>query len=459
MRPAGAELSARSRAALLAGRAVGQLSRVIGAGDGTVIGGKVSLALQPGLLRDLALGREFALVSGTNGKTTTTKLLSAALGAAGPVVSNRGGSNMPAGLVSALNGCPPGVRAALEVDEGWLPSVAGSVSPAVIVLLNLSRDQLDRTSEVRMVGRRWRSCLEGMEVHVVANCDDPIVAWAAGASESVTWVAAGQPWRADAAGCPRCEGRISFAAAGWVCPRCGLARPEPAMWLEEAAPDGVATAGWHGTLASADGRRISFRLHLPGRFNQANAAMAAAAAESLGVPEEAALKAMSATAEVGGRYQVVRAGRSQARLLLAKNPAGWVGIFDLLEPSLAPVVVAINARVADGRDPSWLWDVEFERLAGRFVVATGERRADLAVRLSYAGVEHATVENQVEALAVGAEHAPAGSLFDYVGNYTSFQSLRRAVEGAAAAAGGSPAPPAGAGGGGKGGLPGEESAG
>jgi len=244
---------------------------------------------------------------------------------------------------------------------------------------------------------------------VVANVDDPIVAWAASEARSVCWVAAGQPWRADASGCPRCEGRITYEGEQWTC-ACGLGRPRPGVWLED------------GKLALADGRRLAMSLQLPGRFNLGNAAMAAAAAAVMGVPEQQALDAMASTTEVFGRYEVVELDGVRTRLLLAKNPAGWVGIFDLLAPGPAPVVVAINARVADGRDPSWLWDVPFEQLRGRRVVATGERASDLAVRLRYAEVDHVRVRDMRE--AVRRAQAPE---VDFVGNYTAFQDLRAAL--------------------------------
>ncbi len=417
-------MTVRTRVAARTGAAVGMLSRRLGAGGGTVIGGRVSLAIDRGALGRLALGRRLALVSGTNGKTTTTRLLTAAVASAGPVVTNIGGANLPSGLVAALSRDRSRSPAVLEVDEGYLGPVAGAVQPVVVTLLNLSRDQLDRISEVRMLGARWRAALAGLPgTHVVANADDPIVAWAAGAGGGiggpVTWVAAGQPWRADSSGCPRCEGRIHFhCSAGtteWAC-GCGLSRPPPDLWL-----DG-------DVLVGADGRRLPICLALPGRCNLANAAMATAAAAVMGISEKQALSAMASTAEIAGRYQVVRAGRGWTRLLLAKNPAGWVETFDLVAPAPAPVVVAINARVADGRDPSWLWDVPFERLAGRLVVASGERALDLAVRLAYAEVDHQVVPEVTAAVEAGLAGGPGASApLDFIGNYTAFQDLRKAL--------------------------------
>jgi UDP-N-acetylmuramyl tripeptide synthase len=398
------------------------------------------LAVDPSLLDRLAAGRPVALVSGTNGKTTTTRLLAVAVeaGTAGAVVTNATGANMPAGHVAALSAGPPSVPVVLEVDESYLAGLVRSLGPAVVVLLNLSRDQLDRTNEVRMLAGRWREGLAAASGHtaettVVANADDPLVVWAAAAAPRVVWVAAGLGWRLDAVGCPACEGRIEFADAGptdvpasgpsggWSC-RCGFARPAVDVWLEEGG-DGSTVAAW------ADGRRLPVVLGIPGRFNRANAALAAAGAEGLGVPAEQALVAMASIGEVAGRFTIRPIAGVSTRLLLAKNPAGWQELLGLVRPGTGPVVVGINARIADGRDPSWLWDVPFEELAGRPVVATGERCLDLSVRLRYAEVEHTTVADSVAAVrsaGSGADpDAATGSsaMVEFIGNYTAFADL------------------------------------
>jgi UDP-N-acetylmuramyl tripeptide synthase len=420
--PGGPGLPSRTRLAVGAGRLVGAASRGLRRGDGVVVAGRVALAFDRRALGVLAAGRSVALVSGTNGKTTTTRLLALALGTQGPVATNAGGANLPAGLVTALGGAPAGAPAALEVDEAYLGAVAAAVRPRAIALLNLTRDQLDRVSEVRRLGQRWRSALGGCPALVVANADDPIVAWAAMGAARVVWVAAGQPWRKDATGCPRCEGRIRFGADGaWACEACGLERPAIGARLGEG--DSA------DELVFADGRRYPLRLGLPGRFNRTNAVVAAVTAEALGVPVDEALEAMSEARAVAGRYGVYAvpgAGRPgvRARLLLAKNPAGFAEIFEVLSPPPAPVVVGINARVADGRDPSWLWDVGFERLAGRVVVATGERCLDLAVRLRYAEVVHRVVREPLEALrAAAALRGEGDAAVDVVANYTCFHEL------------------------------------
>ena len=298
----------------------------------------------------------------------------------------------------------------LEVDEGLLPKAVAGLHPSVVLLLNLSRDQLDRIGEVRIHAQRWRAALEGApSTAVVANSDDPLVVWAAGLARQVTWVGTGQRWRLDAYSCPNCGERIEWGDGGaWACSNCTLVRPQPHLSL-----DG-------GDVVLADGRRLQLELQLPGWPNRANAAMAAASAEVLGVDAAAGLAAIGTVNHVAGRYQVVSVGGARVRLLLAKNPAGWAEALDLLRPAPTPVVVGINARIQDGRDPSWLWDVPFERLRGRLVIATGDRGRDLAVRLRYADVEHRFVEGYTEAI-----RAAGAADLDLAANYSSFQDARR----------------------------------
>ncbi|MDQ6946212.1 MAG: MurT ligase domain-containing protein [Actinomycetota bacterium] len=406
-------LPVRTRLAVLAGRTISEVSRRAGTGEGSAVGGKVTLALDPHALELLAAGHEVALVSGTNGKTTTTRLLAAALATKAGVTTNSAGANLLSGLVSTLSRSEPSALAAFEVDEGLLPTVVEATRPAVVALLNLSRDQLDRIGEVRLHAEAWgRALAAAPDTTVVANIDDPLVAWAARTAQTVIWVGTGQRWRSDAAACPACGGRIVWTEgqdAAWSCTSCDFARPRPDLSLEGE------------DLVLTDGRRVPIRLQLPGWCNLANAAMAAAAATVVGVDAAVAVRGMAGVGTVAGRYAVVDVDGVNVRLLLAKNPAGWAETLKLIRPPPVPVVVGINSRVADGRDPSWLWDVPFEALRGRLVIATGERGRDLAVRLGYAEVEHRFVPDYREAVSAAA--APA---VDLAANYTSFQDARTA---------------------------------
>jgi lipid II isoglutaminyl synthase (glutamine-hydrolysing) len=398
------------------GRAASWLSRAAGRGAGGIIGGRVALAVDPGVLRQLATGRRVALVTGTNGKTTTTYMITAALRARyGTVASNDTGANMPDGHTAALAGNPAARHAVLEVDELHLHQVADQVRPEVITLLNLSRDQLDRAEEIRKVAMRLAAAVTAHpQATVVANADDPNIVLAGAAATRVVWVAGGVAWRADATVCPRCARLLAVQGAHWWC-ECGLARPLPAWQV-----DGEA-------ITTPDEARLPLRLQLPGAANRGNAAIAVATAAALGCPPATAVPAVEALADVRGRYRTVTLGGRAARLLLAKNPAGWQEMLSVIADHTRPLVLVVNAREADGFDTSWLWDVRFELLQGRHVIASGERATDLAVRLRYAGVDHHVQPNPVAAVAslapaiAGLSHG--GEAPEIIANYTAFKAL------------------------------------
>ena len=383
------------------------LSRVSGLGAGGVIGGRLLLALAPNAVSELSRGRSLTLVSGTNGKTTTTAFLTAALRTLEPTVTNVDGANTRAGLAGALAG--HGARqVVLETDEGWLPWMLGEAPQAEPVLLNLSRDQLHRHHEVAHVARAWHGALSGT-AHVVANADDPGVVMAALAARRQTWVAAGARWSQDTLVCPRCGGECRREGEDWGC-GCGLRRPRPDWWLEA------------GELVS-ERDRLSLHLSLPGEVNHANAAMAVAAAARHGVAPADAVAAMHEISSVVGRYDVFLSSSHRARLILAKNPASWAEALRTVASTPAPLVLAFNCEGVDGRDPSWLYDVPFADLAGRAVVVTGRRSTDMLVRLEMDGLDDVAVAPDV---AAAVAMLPPGEV-TVVANYTAFQDARRVL--------------------------------
>lgn len=400
----------RSRLAVAAGNATAWASRVTGRGAGTHVSGRVMLAIAPDLLAKLGADKRVALVSATNGKTTTTRFLRAALEAAGTVVaSNHTGANMAAGLAAALGAAPDGARVAiLEVDERWLRRVVDPLDAELLVLGNLSRDQLDRFGEVRSVAEQWRRVCESRPgLHVVANASDPHVAWAAQPART-TWVDLGPGWRADAATCPACGELLQWDTRDRFSCTCGFATPDA-----DARVDGDA-------LVIGDDK-VPLHLSVPGHWNVLNAALAVVAAGHFGIAPATAADAASRVTTVAGRYAVHRlADGRDARVLLAKNPAGWSEVLAYLEGRDTGVVIAVNAHLADGRDPSWLWDVPFELLRGMPVAASGERALDVAVRLDYGGVE-CIVERDPMRAAVRV----AGRDVHVVASYTQFMALNR----------------------------------
>jgi UDP-N-acetylmuramyl tripeptide synthase len=403
------KLPLRARLATTIGGAAGRMSRLAGRGDGSVIGGVIGLRVEPDLLALLAAGRRVVLVTGTNGKTTTTRLITAGLGALGQeVASNAFGANMEAGLAAALGQAPDAPLAVLEVDEKYLPAVLGTTRAWVVALLNLSRDQMDRAAEIWLVARRWREALaSATDCRVVANADDPLIAWAAGAAPNVIWVAAGQRWHEDSWCCPQCGSHLSREELGWRCGECGFTRP-PTSWVLDGS-----------SVIDPAGRAHDLSLSLPGRANRANAAVALAVAGEFGVDPERALPRLRKVTSVAGRYtQVERRGR-QVRLLLAKNPAGWLEAFDVLDDPPVPVLLSVNAREPDGKDTSWLWDVDYRVLRGRPVLVSGERSLDLAVRLEADLVPFELAEDVDDAV-----NRVSGSRLDVIANYTAFQQVR-----------------------------------
>jgi UDP-N-acetylmuramyl tripeptide synthase len=403
------KLPLRARVATGIGGAAGRVSRMTGRGDGSVIGGKLGLRVEPGLLRLLAVGRQVVLVTGTNGKTTTTRLITAALGALGQeVASNAFGANMEAGLASALGQAPEAQYAVLETDERYLPAVIEATAPRVVTLLNLSRDQMDRAAEIWLIARRWREALAAArDCVVIANADDPLIAWAAGAAPHVTWVAAGQRWHEDSWCCPECGSHLHRDSLGWRCGECSFARPQPTWVLDE------------GSVIDGQGQARELALVLPGRANRSNAVVALAVASYFGIEVDQALPRLREVSSVAGRYTLVERGGCQVRLLLAKNPAGWLEAFDVLTEGASPVLLSVNAQVPDGKDTSWLWDVDYRLLRGRPVLVAGERRLDLAVRLEADQVDFELADGLDDAIG----KVRSGNL-DVIANYTAFQRIR-----------------------------------
>lgn len=406
-------LPLRTSVALGAASTARWASRTAGRGKGSMIGGLVAAKIDPQIMGRLAAGKRTAIITGTNGKSTTTRMTAAALSELGSVATQADGANMDAGIIATLSLDRSAPLTALEVDELHVPHVSDAVDPEVLVLLNLSRDQLDRVGEINTIERRLR---EGIARHpattVVANCDDVLITSTAFDAPTVVWVAAGSSWVGDSVSCPRTGEPIIRSGNDWRSSGDeNFRRPTPDWWFDDENIYGP--NDFHATLT----------LSVPGRANRGNATQAVAAAVAMGADPAKAVAAVGTVGEVAGRYGVHQVGNHSVRTLLAKNPAGWQEALSMIDQDADGLVIAVNGQVPDGEDLSWLWDVRFEAFDTMQVVAAGERAADLSVRLLYAGARHTTVPDPMAAIA----SCPPGRV-EVLANYTAFRDLGLAME-------------------------------
>ncbi len=444
--------------AVALGKLAGQLSRRLGAGGGTTLPGTLARRVAPSILRDLSarLPHGALLVSGTNGKTTTSRMVSEILRAHGEqVLHNRAGANLIGGLtttvISATNwlGQPQATIGLFETDEAALPQAIAEVCPRLVLIHNLFRDQLDRYGEVDTVAAHWRTALATLPASstLVLNADDPAVAdlgrdmaarvvyYGLEDTRHATGAAA---HIADSQFCRRCGTRYHFSAAFYAhighyqCPQCGHQRPQPEVSL--ARLDLRGTTG--STLGiTYPGGAVEIVLPLPGLYNALNALAATAVAYSLAVSPVQTRRAIESFSAAFGRIERVAAGTGGPTMLIAliKNPVGASETVRMLVEQ-APggrdlhVLIAINDRFADGTDVSWLWDADFEALAdAAHITVSGTRAADMAVRLKYAGLNPermTTIDDLPAALDTALARLPAGATLYLLPTYTAMLDLR-----------------------------------
>ena len=448
---------ARLGAALAGARAAGSASRLLRRGGGTTLPGDVALAIDPRALAKLGrrLEQGAVCVTGTNGKTTTTAMIATGLRATGRrVLSNFSGANLVTGITAAaaadvdLGGRNGSELAIFEVDELSLPRVAAALRPRAVVVLSLLRDQLDRVGELETSAARIGDALAGLPAGstVIYNADDPLVAFRCTGLTAATipfgidateHLLAGLPHTADARFCPRCGHRLHFArvvlghCGDYACPQCGLARPRPAI-----SATGVETRGLDQLDITLDsGARLS--VGVGGMYNAYNAVAAAATLRLLGLDDQALARALAAFRPHFGRQESFTVHGRTMRMLLVKNPTGFDEVLRSADELAAArhYLIALNDGVADGRDISWIWDVDLERLARSphrpRVVVAGRRAEDLAVRLKYAGVAADRVviaADPATALRRLAELTPTGEEALVLPTYTAMLELRAVLE-------------------------------
>jgi lipid II isoglutaminyl synthase (glutamine-hydrolysing) len=390
-------------------RLVRAASRRLGRSGGTTAPGRLLLRLSPGALARMAdeLDEGSMLVSATNGKTTTAAMIAAGLDRSGrEVVHNRAGSNMAWGVATALldAGRRPRQLGLFEVDEAWLGGVARAVEPRLVLLANLFRDQLDRYGELELLADRWAETVAELDgrARFVLNADDPLVADLGRGRERVTYFGLADDSQAlpemqhaaDSKHCRNCGHPYAYEAiylghlGRYRCPNCGRTRPE----LDVAAT-GVQLEGMSGSRVELETPQgsLQMRLPLPGLYNVYNAVAAAATLLELGVPLATVGEALEGFGGAFGRVETIPISGRRVSILLIKNPAGANEVLRTLtlEEHELDLWLALNDGIADGRDISWIWDADFELLAGRVRRATcsGTRAEEMALRLKYAGID------------------------------------------------------------------------
>jgi len=436
-------------AEILLARTAAGLSRIAGAGGGTTVPGKLLWKLDPGAVDRLAarLPHGSALISATNGKTTTAAMVARILAPSQRLAHNRSGANLVSGVASALLATRDAELGLFEVDEAALPEVARRLQPRAVSLGNLFRDQLDRYGELELLAERWRATVQELpaEATLVVNGDDPQVGDLARERPGSTVFGLDDPRHAsaelqhaaDSKWCVRCGSPYSYAAAyighlgDYRCPACGHARPRLDVLAREIELRGLESASFD--LVAPEGS-CRVELGLPGLYNVYNALAAAALARALGTSLDAIQAGLQGFSAAFGRFERIAIGERSLLVLLIKNPAGANEVVRTLLSGDAPrlLLVALNDEIADGRDVSWIWDVDFEPLLGGLerLIASGERAAELALRFKYAGLPDEAIEvvtSLEEALDRGLELTPPGDELVVLPTYTAMLGLRDLV--------------------------------
>jgi lipid II isoglutaminyl synthase (glutamine-hydrolysing) len=436
-------------AEVLLARAAGRLSRLVGTGGGTTVPGKLLWKLDPGAVDRLAarLPRGSALISATNGKTTTAAMVAQILGPSLRLAHNRSGANLVSGVASTLLAARDAELGLFEVDEGALPEVARRVHPRAVSLGNLFRDQLDRYGELELLAGRWRETVRTLPVEtaLVVNGDDPQVGSLAAERPGSTVFGLDDPRHAsptlqhaaDSKWCIRCGTPYTYAAAyighlgDYRCESCGHARPPLDVHGREIELGGLESVSF--TLVTPeDEQRVE--LAVPGLYNVYNALAAAALARALGSRLDEIVAGLEGFSAAFGRFERIAMGDQNLLVLLIKNPAGANEVVRTLVAGGSPrlLLVALNDEIADGRDVSWIWDVDFEPLLPGLerLITSGERAAELALRFKYAGLAEDEIEvvpSLEEALDRGLELTPPGGELTALPTYTAMLSLRDLV--------------------------------
>jgi lipid II isoglutaminyl synthase (glutamine-hydrolysing) len=432
-------------------RAAGRLSRLARTGGGTTVPGKVLWKLDPDAIDRLAarLPLGSVAISATNGKTTTAAMAASILHERFRLAHNSSGANLVSGVASTLLDARAAELGLFEVDEAALPEVVFRVKPKAVCLGNLFRDQLDRYGELEHVAERWRAAVHTLpgDAALAVNGDDPQVGELARERPGALVFGVDDPsaarpslqHAADSKYCVRCGAPYEYDAAyvghlgDYRCPACGHSRPPLNVVAREIELNGLESVSFQLMTPSGTSKA---RLRVPGLYNVYNALAAASLALSLGATLGEIVSGLESFNAAFGRFERISLGDRGLLMLLIKNPAGANEAVRTIVDGGAPTVavIALNDAIADGRDVSWIWDVDFEPLIDDLtrLVATGDRAAELALRFKYGGLDADAIDvvpSLESALDRGLELIPPGGELVVLPTYTAMLALRQIVGG------------------------------
>jgi lipid II isoglutaminyl synthase (glutamine-hydrolysing) len=451
----------RLSAAILAARSARFASRTLKTGGGSTVPGVVARRVDPKVLTKLSrrLRLESVAITGTNGKTTTTRMVSRILQTAGVrAVNNSTGANLITGVTAALvsdsglSGAPFSEMGLFEVDEASVPKVTAEAEIEILAVLNLFRDQLDRYGELAYTGKVIASAFGDLPQSsaVVLNADDPLVASLGRSARRPIFYGVDEPSLdtgrlqhvADSKDCPACGTALVYETVYmghigvYYCRHCDFSRPEPAYRASRVRLEDAQSSEF---LLSTPNGEANVKLGLPGLYNVYNALAAAALAGEAGVGLAQISRGLGEFGGAFGRVERVKVGDKVAFLLLIKNPVGFNEILRTFVTGAEArnVLIAINDNDADGRDVSWLWDVDFEMLAdareeGKTDAApftvSGIRAEDMAVRLKYAELPVGPViPDREEAIKAALQATPPGETLYVLPTYTAMLEIRQTL--------------------------------
>lgn len=418
---------------IILGKAFSELAQIFNLGAGSTWPGHIALNINRHFIKNLLSKSKIQtiLIAGTNGKTTTAKLIKTALEENNKsVIQNHSGANLLNGIASTLllNANLFGRLnydfAIFEVDENALPQLLKETSPNYIVLINLFRDQLDRYGEVNTIVANWKKALEKLpkQTTLILNADDPQIAFLAKSTEAKTQFFGLQPAQfnnktlqhaADSVYCPKCGSKLTFKAIAfshlgdWHCPKCHLKRPEITAEKFAIYP-------------------------LPGLYNKYNVLAATTVLKQIGLTVEQIEDAFTDFTPAFGRQEIVEYKNKKIQVFLSKNPTSFNQSYQTIqELNGKTLLLVLNDRVPDGHDVSWIWDVDLADLDKfKYILVAGDRVYDMALRIKYEDYKNFQIfESLEEAIEVGIKQIEKDETLFVLPTYSAMLDVRKIITG------------------------------